>query len=321
MDVLESTRVALEGFPPCVISRPATGWTAMHSRMSSFAFYGHPSALSAVKTRNVRLVEQVQELLNQARQNLDPNDQFRQKNYPRVVAFLSRAKEITTPGDLEREIADAKFNHGIGGKTKEKLLEILQVGTTARLQVRANSSFVEACADLQRIWGVGPATAQKLASPPYSFLSVEDFRERFSACNPPPVSGDSLYCLGILEELETRIPRGEVEEIVAAVREVVDEEWGVGKVRLYCCGSYRRGVKKDCGDVDVLMSHVDERFPLHVDSVVGLLKRKGIVTRVLKSPVDNDKRDTEKSRKRDPSGGGRNDDSESEGSTAARYVE
>ena len=52
--------------------------------------------------------------------------------------------------------------------------------------------------------------------------------------------------------METRIPRAEVEEVIAFVAGVAGELWGQGAVEVHCCGSYRRG-KADCGDVDLLL--------------------------------------------------------------------
>jgi len=285
--------------------------------MASFAFFGSPIlGGSEKKVHNEHLMGPINELLEAAKGKLEKEDTFRLRNYPKVLCFLRNSQIITTMKELEAAMCAYKGDHGIGKATKDKLAEILRFGTTAKVQGHANSAFVNACKDLERVWGIGPATAKLLASPPYSVASVEDLKK----CPTQTLSGcltdDSRYCLSILEELETRIPRAEVREIVDLVRAIVDREWGPGKVELHCCGSYRRGVKKDCGDVDILLSHVDGSSVIQASTVVGLLGK--YVTRVLKSPVDNDSRDEKKAKLRDIAGAGGdrggvacNDDSQS----------
>eukprot|EP00056_Hartaetosiga_gracilis_P018435 m.761 g.761 ORF g.761 m.761 type:complete len:208 (+) comp673_c0_seq1:41-664(+) len=89
----------------------------------------------------------------------------------------------------------------------------------------------------------------------------------------------------LYEELQQRIPRKEVDEIVAFVKKAV---LGINNKCVFeACGSYRRG-KQTCGDVDLLISHRDPVVRQQLfNIIIPQLKKKGFLTHDLASGRDN----------------------------------
>ena len=71
----------------------------------------------------------------------------------------------------------------------------------------------------------------------------------------PILGDDAIKCLRHYEDLNTRIPRDEVTEIVEFVRAAAHKALCLGsdKLLVVCCGSYRRG-RPSSGDVDILIA-------------------------------------------------------------------
>ena len=106
---------------------------------------------------------------------------------------------------------------------------------------------VTAVSELTGVWGVGYKTAVKLVG--WGVRSVAGLRRDgavVAVLNRQQRVGVERY-----EELKEKMGRGEVEEIVGRVEEVVRRISG-GRVSAICCGSYRRG-KAQSGDCDVIM--------------------------------------------------------------------
>jgi DNA polymerase lambda len=129
-------------------------------------------------------------------------------------------------------------------------------------KVRAISLFGE-------VWGVGPATAQKLYDKGYRTL--EDLKNEESLTNSQRLG------LKYFDDIKTRIPRHEVPLIpnqkiyiylylashICCIKvqemELLLQKAGediLPGVMVTCGGSYRRG-KATCGDMDIIITHPD----------------------------------------------------------------
>ena len=103
-------------------------------------------------------------------------------------------------------------------------------------------------ASLQRVHGIGPATADTLLHR-HGITSLAMLAER------PDLMDDAMRIgLKYMHDLEIRISRAEVTALgalVAAAARRIDPA-----IVTEICGSYRRG-KLECGDIDVLIYHPD----------------------------------------------------------------
>ena len=137
-----------------------------------------------------------------------------------------------------------------------------------------------------KIWGVGVASAAKLAS--YGVSSIKDLRndeDLVNALNPQQKIGLERY-----EDLLCKIPRSEIEEIEAYLKNVVAKISGK-QATTFACGSYRRGALHS-GDVDFLIIPNHEAYPDAADDaglkvfrpILNKLKLDGFLTDDLTLP-------------------------------------
>ena len=248
--------------------------------------------------KNSMLVDGLTELLEQAESVKNDTDAFRVQNYRKAIAFIKKLDvQVTSVEHLEELLADRTYNPGgtscgFGNATKTKVTELLQTGTTSRALARQESEYENAVRDLQRVWGIGIATAKKLIETD-KIMGVSDLRAKLGTMcgdftRSSNISDDSRYCLDRLDDLETRIPRDEVEAIAAHVRRTAELIWGSGAIIAIVAGSYRRG-KTTCGDVDVLLTHRDNPVEdLDLSLLIRRLEAEKFILRVLKAPVNND---------------------------------
>ncbi len=135
------------------------------------------------------------------------------------------------------------------------------------------------------IWGVGATTAREFYFD-RGWRDLDDIVEHgWHTLQRVQQIGVKYY-----EEFLERIPRSEVESIAAKIvehaRRVTDNDI------VYCIvGGYRRG-NKDCGDVDVIISHRDESLTLGlVKDIVASLETEGWITHTLTLNLTTSKRD------------------------------
>ncbi|MCJ1367022.1 hypothetical protein MMC16_006154 [Acarospora aff. strigata] len=125
------------------------------------------------------------------------------------------------------------------------------------------------------IWGVGAKTAREFYYDK-GWQDLDDIVEHgWNTLNRVQQIGLKYY-----EEFLVKIPRPEVEFIAAKVAEHAKRIRDDG---IECCivGGYRRG-KKECGDVDMIISHRDEDVTLGlVRDIVSSLETEGWITHTL----------------------------------------
>jgi DNA polymerase/3'-5' exonuclease PolX len=184
-------------------------------------------------------------------------------------------------------------------KMVQHIGEILDTGAFKQAEHMAEQETTKTFVLLTKIWGVGPATAEKLYTKGYRTIEglrqavreqeegVRRVREAEAArgggggaagggmAEPLPIlTAQQLVGLKHYEDLQLRIPREEVGEIEAEVRRVAHQVMP-GCIAM-CCGSYRRG-KSESGDCDVLITHpLGEFSQLH--TVLKKLEASGFLT-------------------------------------------
>uniref|UniRef100_A0A8C4X203 DNA polymerase n=1 Tax=Eptatretus burgeri TaxID=7764 RepID=A0A8C4X203_EPTBU len=140
---------------------------------------------------------------------------------------------------------EARSIVGIGNRLADKIAEILATGHLRQAECLPDS--IATLTLFTGIWGVGHNTAQAWYR--QGLRSLEDVRNQATLTRQQEI-GLQLY-----HELQQRIPRAEVDCIEHTVQEAavaVDPA-----IRVVACGSYRRG-RDTCGDVDLLVTQVDE---------------------------------------------------------------
>lgn len=157
---------------------------------------------------------------------------------------LNRISQLYSVEDIQ-----SIQNKGSGGGSSIYLMikEIFDTGKSTTVEIR-NKNPVELSIKLfQNVWGIGAVTAKKLVQS-HGLRDIEQLRE---AVRKGTINLERGQLIGLerFEDFNLRIPRSEVEEIIAVVMEYAEKI--VPGVQGTVCGSYRRG-KTDCGDVDVL---------------------------------------------------------------------
>jgi DNA polymerase/3'-5' exonuclease PolX len=140
---------------------------------------------------------------------------------------------------------------------------------------------------LQKIWGVGPETAKRLAAAglgSVAALQAQVARDDEDGVPNRTLTAQQRVGLRHLDDLQQRIPRAEVQQIFetvrAAAQHFVPASCGL---RAEACGSFRRGAASS-GDVDVLLTVEREDGDLLnglLNSVVQRLTEQGFVTSAL----------------------------------------
>jgi DNA polymerase/3'-5' exonuclease PolX len=213
-------------------------------------------------------------------------DQWRMYAYNKAIGIIKRL-----PFEVQRAEQLASYQ-GLGHRILNKIREILNTGTTTKLNVLRTTPHVAAMEAFSKIWGVGPSTARRLstyssdggntrggapsslavAGPSTQQLrTISDLRacsELQHLLNPQQLVGLRHY-----EDLDERMPRDEVTALIDFVRGALKSVVGetrAANIEVIACGSYRRR-KATSGDVDILLC--DRNRDGSCSSTDGLLGR------------------------------------------------
>ncbi|XP_073130448.1 DNA polymerase lambda [Henckelia pumila] len=155
------------------------------------------------------------------------------------------------------ESADqVKHQPGIGKSLQDHIQEIVNTGKLSKLEHFEKDEKVRTISLFGEVWGIGPTTASKLYEKGHRTL--DDLRNEDSLTN------SQMIGLKYFDDIKTRIPRHEVQEMENLLQKV-GEEISPG-AKIVCGGSYRRG-KATCGDLDIIITHPDGK------SHIGLLPK------------------------------------------------
>ncbi|KAL3840986.1 hypothetical protein ACJIZ3_025577 [Penstemon smallii] len=159
------------------------------------------------------------------------------------------------------ETADQVKNlPGIGKSLQDHIQEILNTGKLSKLEHFERDEKVRTISQFGEIWGVGPATAIKLYDKGHRTL--DDLK------NDESLTSSQRLGLKYFDDIKTRIPRHEVQEMESLIKKVGEEI--LPGVVILCGGSYRRG-KASCGDLDIVVTHPDGKS--HVGFLPKLVER------------------------------------------------
>jgi len=131
----------------------------------------------------------------------------------------------------------------------DKVAEILSSGKLQKAIEVCNDEKAKVVDLFNRIWGVGPSTAEQWYC--QGMRTLDDLRiadrKETNFLNKHQKIGLELF-----EDLDERMTRSEAAEIEEYVRKSILE---INKqFEIIACGSYRRG-KETCGDLDILITH------------------------------------------------------------------
>eukprot|EP00878_Enallax_costatus_P015250 GHUV01015968.1.p1 GENE.GHUV01015968.1~~GHUV01015968.1.p1 ORF type:complete len:808 (+),score=308.86 GHUV01015968.1:556-2979(+) len=176
-------------------------------------------------------------------------DQFRIKAANRAIHELEKT-------DRPLVITADVTSLGLGDKTTDKLLEILQTGKLRRNDEVAGSERHRVMALFMGVWGVAECTAEKWFQA--GCKSVQDVRDKIDHLTAQQRVGLKFY-----DDFEQRIPRDEVTEAENIVYDLVADALQelTGKRRsevthlmhARVTGSYLRG-RQTCGDIDFIIA-------------------------------------------------------------------
>ncbi|KAI0369528.1 hypothetical protein BV20DRAFT_1053124 [Pilatotrama ljubarskyi] len=225
---------------------------------------------------NQDVIDKLQELKSLHAVKPSKDDEWRVLGYNKAIAALRRH-----PTRI-KSYEEAVSLHGIGDKTAQKIMEIIETGDLRRLE-HERTEDVAAIQTFLGIYGVGLSTATKWYN--HGCRTLEDVKARKGGIR---LTTEQEIGLRYYDDINTRIPRAEVEEIYNKVKAAalkIDP-----KLFIEIMGSYRRG-KADCGDIDVLITRPTDDGKTHQGVLRRLLRelhQQGIITEDLCLPDDFD---------------------------------
>ncbi|KAI1791356.1 hypothetical protein LXA43DRAFT_1140537 [Ganoderma leucocontextum] len=177
---------------------------------------------------------------------------------------------------------EARQLRGVGEKTARKIMEIIQTGGLMRIQYETTED-IKAIRVFTGIYGVGAMTARTWYNS--GCKTLEDVAGRKGGVR---LSYAQDIGLKYYTDINTRIPRTEVQEIYDKVRAAALKI--NSKLFIQVMGSFRRG-KSTCGDIDVLITRPIDDSKTHqgvLRRLLAELHRKGVITEDLCLPDDFD---------------------------------
>ncbi|XP_059485102.1 DNA polymerase lambda isoform X1 [Neocloeon triangulifer] len=187
---------------------------------------------------NLLLITELKKLADAYRNS---GDQWRNFAYTKAISAIKCYKKPI------KSYQEALALPGLGEKMASKVWELLETGQLQKTGEVCGSEQAQVLALFNGVWGVGPSTAQTWYAQGYRTL--EDLRSKAT------LSRQQAIGLKFFTEINSKIPRAEVEEIAKKVEEnakkLEPDVW------VETCGSFRRG-KPLCGDIDIVLSLPEE---------------------------------------------------------------
>ena len=194
---------------------------------------------------NSIIINNLQVLLDQAKQSSDTKDKFRVKAYSNAIKAIKNSTTELQSGK------DALQLPGVGKKIADKIQEIINTGKLHQVEELGGDELATTSiiTTFTGIWGVGPVKAKELYSKGARTISDLGKPEFFDLLNDNQKIGYKYYY-----DLQKRLPREALIEPVSQIASVFslvckEMKW---KLKYKVCGSFRRQAKT-CGDVDILL--------------------------------------------------------------------
>ncbi|CAL5421404.1 unnamed protein product [Camellia sinensis] len=177
-------------------------------------------------------------------------DDRRSFSYYKAIAVIEKL-----PFKIEN-MDQVKHLPAIGKSMQDHIQEIVSTGKLSKLEHFETDEKVRTVSLFGEVWGIGPATALKLYDKGHQTL--DDLKNEDSLTNAQRLG------LKYFDDIKTRIPRHEVQEMEQLLQKAAEEI--LHEVVVICGGSYRRG-KASCGDMDIVITHPDGK------SHIGFLRK------------------------------------------------
>lgn len=191
-------------------------------------------------------------------------DKWRATSYKKAVQTLSNYQfEITKASQLQGR-------RNFGPKMLKKVNEILRDGKLQKAIELTSTEEYKALKELVKVHGVGSKVSRDLYK-----LGLKTIKDLRSPRGQKAISEISRRALHHFEDLQERIPRGEVRAIGERIKVAVKELWPDQGIYGEIVGSFRRG-KPDCGDIDLIFSSTGTGCPPIAQLIVHL-RKQGII--------------------------------------------
>ncbi|KAL8205959.1 hypothetical protein R6Q57_009510 [Mikania cordata] len=167
-------------------------------------------------------------------------DDRRSFSYYKAIPVIERLPFKIESVDQVKELP------AIGKSMQDHIHEIVTTGKLSKLEHFESDEKVRTISLFGEVWGVGPATALKLYE--RGHRSLDDLKNDITLTNSQRLG------LKYFEDIKTRIPRDEVQEMECLLQKAAEDVLPGASV--VCGGSFRRG-KATCGDMDIVITHPD----------------------------------------------------------------
>ena len=241
--------------------KPKTSWP---ERMKQGLACQKAPAAEGEAPPNDKVVKKLEEFVAFYESDDNPANQFKLRITRRAVNKLKVLGRELTDDDLEesclKKILGAKIAKGSCTGLVQKIVEIFETGDHSRLREYRKDADRCAILDLSKVWGIGLKKARKLLRD-HKIWSVSELIA-FAEHAPSIVEARVHRTLRCHDDLQERMSREEATEIGDRVRATAREVFAellprqdLAKLKVEGpMGSFRRG-QKDCGDVDILITH------------------------------------------------------------------
>ncbi|KAJ0796255.1 putative DNA-directed DNA polymerase [Helianthus annuus] len=185
-------------------------------------------------------------------------DDRRSFSYYKAINVIERL-----PFNIE-SVDQVKDLPAIGKSMQDHIQEIVTTGKLSKLEHFESDEKVRTISLFGEVWGIGPATALKLYE--RGHRSLDDLK------NDATLTNSQRLGLKYFEDIRTRIPRDEVQEMEHLLQRAAEDI--LPGVSVVCGGSFRRG-KATCGDMDIIITHPDGKshigfLPKYVNHLKGM---------------------------------------------------
>ncbi|TYH88223.1 hypothetical protein ES332_D01G173400v1 [Gossypium tomentosum] len=167
-------------------------------------------------------------------------DDRRSFSYYKAIAVVEKLPFKVESADQVKDLP------GIGKSMQDHIQEIVTTGKLSKLEQFETDEKVKTITLFGEVWGIGPATALKLYEKGHRTL--DDLKNEDSLTNAQVIG------LKYFDDIKTRIPRHEAQEMELVLQKVAEDI--IPGMVVVCGGSYRRG-KASCGDLDIVITHPD----------------------------------------------------------------
>ncbi|TPX63321.1 DNA-directed DNA polymerase [Spizellomyces sp. 'palustris'] len=187
------------------------------------------------KNYNKRITDVLSEL-SKTEKNI--GNQWKAQAYSKAILSISAYPKPLVSGKEAQDLP------GVGGSIAKLVQEIIETGTSERVQNEAKDERLQTISMLMRVSGIGPSAAAKF----YDELGVRSISDLLHR----PLTRHQKIGMKYFNEFEKRIPRAEMDRWQAIIKDVLEDIDDRFVVTI--AGSYRRG-QDTCGDIDVLLTH------------------------------------------------------------------